>query len=584
MPHRSARPTREGASSGPSAERAHPSGGQERSGAGRREGLKDTTESIVVAFILAFVFRAFIIEAFVIPTGSMAATLYGKHGTVTCTDCGWEFSFGLADQSQRPLAGDYAVRPGTPIICQNCGHENASPRVNDRTGNAEPGDRILVFKWPYDLAGERLGPHRWDITVFKDPNDGDINFIKRLVGVPNEVLEIIDGDVYTVPVAELSEATMGTLDALRHLKYLHRAEKRRPPRRSEQVPTEGREAMLEELARKLRVCRKAPAAQRSLWTVVYHHDYPPQERRRGQPYWAAPDDETGTWDTSRRRIRCRSRGSETGDLVFAGKPIDDSCAYNANPSAHAEYNPVGDLNLELVLVPQAGDGYLELQLFKSPDTFRAVIMADGRLELYRSVASEPRAFDEALCINRLAPLKPQQPIAVSFRNVDYRVSLEIDGTEVLATTDEQYAPDVQTLRRPERRRASVKMRAGDFDFDLWHVVLWRDVYYISEGLEPVALPGGGTGWGTTGNPVWLREGEYFMLGDNSAASKDSRLWSMPGEHLLARGEGYQLGTVPEDQLIGRAFFVYWPSGHRTELIPFLRWGIIPNVGRMRWIH
>ena len=47
--------------------------------------VKETLESIVVAFILAFVFRAFIVEAFIIPTGSMAVTLYGKQLTKTCS-------------------------------------------------------------------------------------------------------------------------------------------------------------------------------------------------------------------------------------------------------------------------------------------------------------------------------------------------------------------------------------------------------------------------------------------------------------------------------------------------------------------
>src|SRR5437763_13505597 len=39
--------------------------------------VKETVESILVAFILAFIFRAFLVEAFVIPTGSMAPTLLG---------------------------------------------------------------------------------------------------------------------------------------------------------------------------------------------------------------------------------------------------------------------------------------------------------------------------------------------------------------------------------------------------------------------------------------------------------------------------------------------------------------------------
>ena len=39
--------------------------------------VKETIESILVAFILAFIFRAFVVEAFVIPTGSMGPTLMG---------------------------------------------------------------------------------------------------------------------------------------------------------------------------------------------------------------------------------------------------------------------------------------------------------------------------------------------------------------------------------------------------------------------------------------------------------------------------------------------------------------------------
>src|SRR5438094_9805641 len=55
-------------------------------------GVKDTVESILVAFILAFVFRAFIVEAFVIPTGSMAPTLLGAHMRFKCPDCGYDFT------------------------------------------------------------------------------------------------------------------------------------------------------------------------------------------------------------------------------------------------------------------------------------------------------------------------------------------------------------------------------------------------------------------------------------------------------------------------------------------------------------
>src|SRR5206468_2024338 len=72
----------------------------------RNESLKETIESIVVALILAFVFRAFVVEAFVIPTGSMAPTLYGAHGTVLCENCGTEFAYGLRDLDDKRRGGD----------------------------------------------------------------------------------------------------------------------------------------------------------------------------------------------------------------------------------------------------------------------------------------------------------------------------------------------------------------------------------------------------------------------------------------------------------------------------------------------
>src|SRR4051812_19277790 len=56
------------------------------------KGVKETVESILIAFILAFVFRAFVVEAFVIPTGSMATTLLGAHMRFTCKECGYRFA------------------------------------------------------------------------------------------------------------------------------------------------------------------------------------------------------------------------------------------------------------------------------------------------------------------------------------------------------------------------------------------------------------------------------------------------------------------------------------------------------------
>ncbi len=52
-----------------------------------------------------------------------------------------------------------------------------------------PGDRVLVNRAVYHLQD----PERGDIIVFRYPHDPDMVFIKRVVGVPGDVLEARDG-------------------------------------------------------------------------------------------------------------------------------------------------------------------------------------------------------------------------------------------------------------------------------------------------------------------------------------------------------------------------------------------------------
>ena len=79
--------------------------------------IKDTIESILVAFILAFIFRAFVVEAFVIPTGSMANTLYGYHKETTCEKCGYRIRVNASEEAENG-------RPTEFGICPNCRYKN----------------------------------------------------------------------------------------------------------------------------------------------------------------------------------------------------------------------------------------------------------------------------------------------------------------------------------------------------------------------------------------------------------------------------------------------------------------------------
>src|SRR4051794_18049304 len=64
----------------------------------KKEGHRETIEAIVVAMILALLVRGFEAEAFVIPTGSMAPTLMGRHKEITCPQCGYVYSVNASSE------------------------------------------------------------------------------------------------------------------------------------------------------------------------------------------------------------------------------------------------------------------------------------------------------------------------------------------------------------------------------------------------------------------------------------------------------------------------------------------------------
>lgn len=543
----------------------------------RPDGVRDTIESIVVAFILAFVFRAFVVEAFVIPTGSMAPGLYGLHGEHRCDLCGYPIVFGI----QEDAAGRANLSGPVIIRCPNCdyaGGTNANVNSIDDPVVAGAGDRILVLKWPYDLGVPWLGPHRWDVVVFKDPQGGEQNYIKRLIGLSGEVMEIIDGDIYAAPAGDVPDDIREALS--------------KPPMTGHPDTKRLNPEQQERLAKILKIQRKTPVAQQSLWMIHYDHDYKPDLSRlpalsADVPIWT-PEDKNSPWDASSSRVKFKPQDARGHWLRLSGKAVQDNYGYNSlRPSSTRN---VCDVRLRFVLVPGGAQGEISLDLRRGTDGFMAHLQADGTVRLERFGAG---GVWRELQTNKIEPFKLLRPMTVEFENVDYRVSLRIDDVEVLATDDSQYAPNISALLRsadslspgPE---AAVRIGAQGLPLELRHLTVHRDVYYRSEifteeGTRQLRndyshYPG----WGTATNPILLRTDppDYFCLGDNSPQSKDSRLWWEVCPLLSSRGN-YQYGTVPGDQMIGRAFFVYWPGGYRfSKDTP----AVIPNVGQMRIIR
>lgn len=124
----------------------------------RRKPLwREYAEAILVAMLLAFAIRVFIVQAFKIPSGSMIPTLLiGDHILVS------KLSYGIQ-------------WPG------ECRFKMALPPMTCYTTTN------LVTFGP---------PQRADVIVFRYPEDEEKDFIKRIVGLPGDVVQIHNKMVY----------------------------------------------------------------------------------------------------------------------------------------------------------------------------------------------------------------------------------------------------------------------------------------------------------------------------------------------------------------------------------------------------
>jgi len=161
---------------------------------------------------------------------------------------------------------------------------------------------------------------------------------------------------------------------------------------------------------------------------------------------------------------------------------------------------------------------------------------------------------------------------VQFANVDHRLIFQFGPEEL--TYDLGRGPEDAGPRETEIQ-PQVKI-FGSGRLRLSHVAILRDIHYIAGKFANNAK----TARAMEGNPFKLVKDEFFMLGDNSPNSEDGRWWGRQG--IGNNGQFYRAGIVPRDYLVGKALFVYWPSGFR----PFAqsRFACIPNVGLMRFIY
>ncbi len=455
---------------------------------------RDNMEAFAVAVIMAVLLKYFVLEAYKIPTGSMQPTLMG----------------------------------------------------NDETGIF---DRVLVDKLSYRFRD----PERFEVATFKYPLDRSKNFIKRIVGMPDELLRIAHGDIWT--------------------------------RKDERVPW--------------KVLRRPRSVQGETWKAL------DMSREGEAPTWAGENQAASTWSFSHRSAAARGAGRAR----FVGRPgaIMDvyadgyprSIQGKVVPGKNSGRVPVGDLRVCGEVRAEAGCTLVAIEFDEGSRRYRLEIpgpaaAADATLRITAvDIGVQPMARAARDGRGKAYRLPAGKSVSFGAQNLDDELSIDIDG-EVLMALDIELAAD-------QHSAAWLACEGAGAEFS--DLEVFRDIYYLEgRGESEYAIP----------------DGHYFMLGDNTQNSSDSREWSLyvmeasidgverqlrgnnrdPENplHLQSElgpttwfrdewGELFVLPTsstrrlpaidspvVPRELMTGRALLVFWP------------YSFDHGVLRLKWVH
>jgi signal peptidase I len=413
------------------------------------------------------------------------------------------------------------------------------------------GDRILVLKSLYPFSE----PNRFDVVVFKNPTNPDgesENYIKRLAGLPGEKIWLVDGDVFAGPAED--------------------------PQRTNDY----------------RIQRKPEHVQRAVWQLVHHSDYLPRHPDRFGGHDGPPwGDDQGKWTLDQvRRYRCEVAEPTTLEWDAQRRTLDDWTPYNTfwyQKSGYAmRIFSVSDLRISAGIVADQSGLETSFELAARSHVFEFSLVPDGStyratVRYRRDIEGPEQWIDESS--QSIAPPPPGRVVDVEFWHVDQSMAIYVDGDRVVNLAygwlpEERLehatglAFDDAVVRLPTGVRPTPPELRWHFrgsPVTLHRVRVDRDLYY-----QPVPLNrGGDPGYGThPNNPAVLGPDQFFMLGDNSPASLDSRLWGDPHPLVSAQIDDSPF-VVNRKLLLGKAWVVYFPAPYR--------WAV-PDFGRLRFIR
>jgi signal peptidase I len=347
----------------------------------------------------------------------------------------------------------------------------------------------------FELAGEvvlvrlRRGwkPSRFDLVVHERAEQPD-PVVKRVAGLPGESIQVVDGDLV------IDGARLG-------------AEVSRPP----WIPLfDAREQLVEQYF-------SFEQAPRGPWTRV-----------------------GAAW----RLDALATRLDSDAGLMFFHKDLRDAHRRpDGTFSEGAEQVGDGALELEFRVEQFASDWRLRLRHVEAGDTLQAIFspgagVGRAHVVLLRRNTSGPEGVSQLA--EAELELAAQAWHRVRFANRDNQVLLDVDGVRVLRGT---YASNADYAGIKPAGSHSVGPRAAYGGEGLVAtfrgVRVLRDVHYLPRGEHAI------------GKPLTLGPDEYFLLGDDSAHSLDSR----------------SFGPLRAAEIVGEPVAVLWPPSSWRWLCP-----------------
>lgn len=442
---------------------------------------------------LAFGLRESVAVTSHIPTGSMAPQIVGNHFEYVCANCGYRYDvdYEPAMPGQHPFT--------TKTVCPLCFFGG----VRDLGGRVNNGDHLLTLKYYY-----RYHPvERWDVADFKSPWDTKIELVKRVVGLPGETVEIRSGKVYING----------------------------------------------------QIVRKPDRVQNALWMPVYDSVFNKRQSQNG-PDWRLDKAAQIVASTNMTItplagepafLTFRPRDAENHDI-----PITDFYGYDAAGAFPRQdgQNVVTDIDLRAT-VEMCSIGNVEIVLRAYTDEFHFVVPSGGHgnVRIIHRVLEQGNAARDETFEGQAGIWPVGKAVEIEAANVDQKLVLKVDGRRVIGRVvnrqlnendDLTYVPAVERSKWAGAPKdwTAVKIGFSDATAVLSRLQINRDIYYTTPQQPEVAKA-------AEGHPYTLKADEFFVLGDNSPLSSDSRYW----------------GPVPRANLLGKAHVIYWPPSRSKPI-------------------